>query len=44
MFHQIKNTAIRSRHTLLGDMIGAAALMVSLVGALYLPSLLPGLL
>jgi hypothetical protein len=37
MIRQIKEVAIRSRATLLGDMIGAAALMVALMGALYLP-------
>ncbi len=39
MIRQIKNSAIRSRDTLLGDAIGAAALMVMLVMALYLPVL-----
>ncbi len=39
MMHQIKTAAIRSRETLLGDAIGAAALMVMLLGALYLPGL-----
>ncbi|WP_412505030.1 hypothetical protein [Roseovarius sp. SYSU LYC5161] len=37
MIRQIKEVAIRSRATLLWDMIGAAALMVALMGALYLP-------
>ncbi|MDR9393508.1 MAG: hypothetical protein RI571_04180 [Roseovarius sp.] len=37
MIRQIKEVVIRSRATLLGDMIGAAALMVALMGALYLP-------
>ena len=37
MFHQIKSVARSSRDTLLADAIGAAALMVMLVGALYIP-------
>lgn len=37
--HQIKTAAIRSSETILGDAIGAAALVVMLVGALYLPGL-----
>ncbi|WP_306114495.1 MULTISPECIES: hypothetical protein [unclassified Roseovarius] len=40
MMHQIKTAAIRSSETLLGDAIGAAALMVMLLGALYLPGLI----
>lgn len=40
MLHQIKITAARSHETLLGDAMGAAALMVMLVGGLYLPGLL----
>ena len=40
MLHQIKTAAKQSRDTLLGDFIGAAALMVTLVGGLYLPGLL----
>lgn len=39
MMHQIKTAAIRSSETILGDAIGAAALVVMLVGALYLPGL-----
>lgn len=39
MIHQLRTAAIRSSNTLLGDAIGAAALMVMLVGALYLPGL-----
>lgn len=39
MLHQIRITAARSGDTLLGDAIGACALMVTLVGALYLPVL-----
>ncbi|MFD1156993.1 hypothetical protein [Roseovarius aestuarii] len=39
MINQLKTAAIRSSSTLLGDAIGAAALMVMLVGALYLPGL-----
>ncbi len=37
MVHQIKTAATRSQDTLLADALGAAALMVTLVGALYLP-------
>ena len=40
MLNQIKLAARESRETLLGDFIGAAALMVTLVGGLYLPGLL----
>ncbi len=39
MFHQIKAAVARSNDTLMGDAIGGAALMVMLVGGLYLPSL-----
>ena len=39
MLHQIKTAAARSQDTLLADALGAAALMVTLVGALYLPGL-----
>ncbi|WP_299842641.1 hypothetical protein [uncultured Roseovarius sp.] len=39
MIRQLKTAAIRSSNTLLGDAMGAAALMVMLVGALYLPGL-----
>ena len=39
MLHQIKSAAESSRDTLLGDAIGAAALMVTLVAGLYLPGL-----
>lgn len=39
MINQIKTAALRSGNTLLGDAIGAAALVVMLVGALYLPGL-----
>ena len=39
MLQQIKTTAQRSRDTLMGDLIGGAALMVMLLGALYLPGL-----
>lgn len=38
MFSQIKITAARSE-TLLGDAVGAASLVVMLVGGLYLPGL-----
>jgi len=37
MFHQIKTAASRARDTIVLDAIGAAALMITLVGALYLP-------
>lgn len=40
MLRQIKNTAERSSETLVGDFIGAAALMVTLVVGLYLPGLI----
>ncbi len=39
MIRLIKTAATRSSDTLLGDAFGAAALMVMLVGALYLPGL-----
>ncbi|MDT8328301.1 MAG: hypothetical protein RQ750_13100 [Roseovarius sp.] len=39
MLHQIKTAAARSQDTLLADALGAAALMTTLVGALYLPGL-----
>jgi len=39
MLDQIKVTAKRSRGTLAQDAIGAASLMVLLLGALYLPAL-----
>ncbi|WP_269204296.1 hypothetical protein [Roseovarius gahaiensis] len=40
MLRQIKNTAERSSETLVGDFVGAAALMVTLVVGLYLPGLI----
>lgn len=40
MLSQIKTAAKRSSDTLLGDFVGAAALMVTLVGGLYLPGLM----
>jgi len=40
MIRQIRHVANRSSDTLLGDAIGAAALMVMLMGALYLPGLI----
>ncbi len=40
MLRQIKNTAERSSDTLVGDFVGAAALMVTLVVGLYLPGLI----
>jgi hypothetical protein len=39
MIQQIKSAATRSQDTLLGDAIGMAALMVMLVGGLFLPGL-----
>jgi len=39
MLHQIKTAAIHAQDTIVGDAIGAAALMVTLVGALYLPGM-----
>lgn len=39
MIQQIKTAAARSHATLLGDAVGAAALMVMLMGCLYLPGL-----
>ncbi|WP_300547109.1 hypothetical protein [Roseovarius sp.] len=40
MLHQIKSAATRSQDTLLGDALGAVALMITLVGALYLPGVI----
>ncbi|MGI3167845.1 hypothetical protein ACRARG_01750 [Pseudooceanicola sp. C21-150M6] len=40
MIRQIANLARRSSDTLIEDMLGAAALVVVLVGALNLPSLI----
>jgi len=40
MISQLKTAFHRSRETLLGDMIGGTALMITLVGGLYLPGLL----
>ncbi|MEQ8896705.1 MAG: hypothetical protein RID23_06405 [Roseovarius sp.] len=40
MLSQFKTAAYRSRDTLIGDLIGGAALMVTLLGGLYLPGLL----
>ncbi|MEO1139607.1 MAG: hypothetical protein AAFW87_09135 [Pseudomonadota bacterium] len=40
MLTQFKTAAKRSADTLLGDFVGAAALMVTLVGGLYLPGLM----
>lgn len=42
MIHQIKIAASRSQDTLLADALGAAALMVLLLGSLYLPGLVQG--
>jgi len=39
MIQQIKSATNRSCDTLLGDAIGMAALMVMLVGGLFLPGL-----
>jgi hypothetical protein len=40
MLRQIKTAAQSSSETLLGDFIGAAALMVTLVAGLYIPGVL----
>lgn len=40
MLRQIKTAACQSKDTLLGDAIGAAALMITLVAGLYLPGLI----
>lgn len=37
MLHQMRTAALRSGDTIVGDAIGAVALMIMLVGALYLP-------
>ncbi|MEM7599003.1 MAG: hypothetical protein AAF382_15015 [Pseudomonadota bacterium] len=37
MTKQIKTLTARAENTYLGDMIGGAALMVTLLGGLYLP-------
>lgn len=39
MLHQIRTAAIRAQETIIGDALGALALLVTLVGALYLPGL-----
>ncbi|WP_297771624.1 hypothetical protein [uncultured Roseovarius sp.] len=39
MLHQIKTAAVRAQDTIVGDAIGAAALMVALIAALYLPGM-----
>lgn len=40
MLHQIRTTAARAGETLAGDAIGACALIVMLIGALFLPAFL----
>jgi len=40
MFTQVKAIASRSRDTLVTDFLGVAALVVTLVGGLYLPGLM----
>ncbi len=40
MLHQIKTAATRSQDTLLGDAMGAVALLVMLVVGLVLPGLI----
>lgn len=40
MITQVKAIASRSRETLLTDFLGAAALVVTLLGGLYLPGLI----
>jgi len=42
MIHQIKTAAARSQDTLLADALGAMALVVLLMGCLYLPGLVQG--
>ena len=42
MINQIKTVAARSQETLLGDAAGAAALVIMLMGCLYLPGLAQG--
>ncbi|SEK92922.1 hypothetical protein SAMN05421666_3114 [Roseovarius nanhaiticus] len=42
MLHQIKTAAARSQETLLADALGAAALVILLMGCLYMPGLLQG--
>lgn len=37
MFQPMRTAAMRVQDTILGDVIGALALLVALVGALYLP-------
>jgi hypothetical protein len=37
MLHQIKTATLRARATIVGDTIGAAALVITLLGALHLP-------
>ncbi len=39
MMTQIRSALTRSRHTLLEDAVGAAALVVMLLAALHLPGL-----
>lgn len=39
MLHQMRTAAIRAQETIIGDALGALALLVTLVGALYLPGL-----
>ncbi|MDZ7710572.1 MAG: hypothetical protein U5K36_11330 [Roseovarius sp.] len=39
MLHQIRTSAARAGDTIVGDAVGACALAVMLVGALYLPVL-----
>ncbi len=40
MLRQIRTAAENAQDTLLGDLLGGAALMVTLVAGLYLPGLL----
>ena len=37
MIKHIKQTAERTQNSYIGDLLGGAALMVTLVGGLYLP-------
>lgn len=39
MLHQIRTVARRTQHTLVEDALGAVALMILLLGSLFLPAL-----
>ena len=40
MITQVRAIALRSRETIVTDFLGAAALVVTLLGSLYLPGLM----